>query len=328
MVFGLAKTTVAQDEARTEAIQLYNDAQELAGSNEFTSAIELYRDALRISRANNLTDITELIVERLPRVYQTRASNAYRDYQSQRTMQSLNSAIDYFKASEQAATEFNDSQVAQQAAGAIPQLYYIRSILHFRQDNLTNAMEDLDIAIEMNPNYAVAYYQKGIVQKQMTPNDVDAFMQWYDRAIQIAQNTNDTRTLNNARSGATEELIFRAVNLADERRFADAVVLLDRVENYDPSSYEAKFRLAEIANLRGNWSNAETNARLALDLHTGGVADKAKIYFELGTALKGQGNFQAACSAFENARFGAFTEPANHELQFELKCEGHATTGR
>lgn len=328
MVFGLAKTTVAQDEARTEAIQLYNDAQELAGGNEFTGAIELYRDALQISRANNLTDITELIVERLPRVYQTRASNAYRDYQSQRTMQSLNRALDYFKASEQAAGEFNDTQVAQQAAGAIPQLYYIRSILHFRQDNLTNAMEDLDIAIEMNPNYAVAYYQKGIVQKQMTPNDVDAFMQWYDRAIEIAQNTNDTRTLNNARNGARDELIFRAVNLADERRFADAVALLNRVEEYDPNSYEAKFRLAEIANLRGNWSNAETNARRALDLHTGGVADKAKIYFELGTALKGQGNFEAACSAYENARFGPFTGPANHELQFELKCEGHTQSGR
>jgi len=328
MVFGLSKTTVAQDEARTEAIQLYNDAQELAGGNEFTGAIELYRDALQISRANNLTDITELIVERLPRVYQTRASNAYRDYQSQRTMQSLNRALDYFKASEQAAGEFNDTQVAQQAAGAIPQLYYIRSILHFRQDNLTNAMEDLDIAIEMNPNYAVAYYQKGIVQKQMTPNDVDAFMQWYDRAIEVAQNTNDTRTLNNARNGARDELIFRAVNLADERRFADAVALLNRVEEYDPNSYEANFRLAEIANLRGNWSNAETNARRALDLHTGGVADKAKIYFELGTALKGQGEFEAACSAFENARFGPFTGPANHELQFELKCEGHTQTGR
>lgn len=328
MVFGLANSTFAQDEARTEAIQLYNDAQELAGSNEFSGAIELYRDALQISRANNLDDITELIVERLPRVYQTRASNAYRDYQSQRTMSSLNRALDYFKVSEQAAREFNDSQVAQQAAGAIPQLYYIRSILHFREDNLTAAMEDLDTAIEMNPNYAVAYYQKGIVQKQMTPTDVDAFMYWYDRAIAVAQETNDTRTLNNATSGARDELIFRAVNLADERRFADAVALLNRVSDYDPNSYEAQFRLAEISNLRGNWSTAESSARRALDLHTGGVADKAKIYFELGTALKGQGNFGAACSAFENAIFGAFTEPANHELQFELKCEGHTPTGR
>lgn len=328
MVFGLANSTFAQDEARTEAIQLYNDAQELAGSNEFSGAIELYRDALQISRANNLDDITELIVERLPRVYQTRASNAYRDYQSQRTMSSLNRALDYFKVSEQAAREFNDSQVAQQAAGAIPQLYYIRSILHFREDNLTAAMEDLDTAIEMNPNYAVAYYQKGIVQKQMNPTDVDAFMYWYDRAIAVAQETNDTRTLNNATSGARDELIFRAVNLADERRFADAVALLNRVSDYDPNSYEAQFRLAEISNLRGNWSTAESSARRALDLHTGGVADKAKIYFELGTALKGQGNFGAACSAFENARFGAFTEPANHELQFELKCEGHTPTGR
>jgi hypothetical protein len=54
----------------------------------------------------------------------------------------------------------------------------------------------------------------------------------------------------------------------------------------------------------------------------------AKIYFELGMAYKGLGQKENACSAFENARYGDFTDPANHELQFELKCEGHTPTGR
>jgi tetratricopeptide (TPR) repeat protein len=38
----------------------------------------------------------------------------------------------------------------------------------FQTGEFDDAMEDLDMAIELNPNYAVAYYQKGIVQKQMT----------------------------------------------------------------------------------------------------------------------------------------------------------------
>lgn len=328
MALGLANTSSAQDEARAEAIDLYNTAQELAGNNDFTNAIDLYRDALDLSRENQLDDIIELVEERLPRVYGTRASNAYRDYQSERTLQSLNRALDYFKESEEAAREFNDAQVEQQAAGAIPQLYYVRSILNYRQENLDDAMADLDTAIELNANYAAAYYQKGIVQKALTPENADNFLQWYDRAIEVAREVNDTRTLNNARNGARDELIYRAVTLAEGREFSEAVSLLERVEQYDDSSYEAKFRLAEIANERGNWSNAESNARRALELHTGGVADKAKIYFELGTALKGQGSFDNACSAFENARYGDFTEPANHELQFELKCEGHSPTGR
>lgn len=324
MLISISQSVYAQDEARAQAVQLYNEAQELAGSNQFEDAIDVYRETLGLAKQNQLDDIVELIEERLPRVYASRASNAYRTYESTRTLSSVNDALDYFKESEEAATEFNNPQIEQQAANAIPQLYYVRSILNFRQDNLAAAMSDLDNAINLNANYAAAYYQKGIVQKQMAPNDVDGFMRWYDMAIEVASRVNDNRTLENAQNGARDELIFRAVNLADERRYADAIELLQRVPDYDPTTDESHYRLAEIYNRRSNWSNAETSARRALELHTGGVADKAKIYFELGTALKGQGNFTAACSAFENARFGNFTEPANHELQFELKCEGHS----
>lgn len=324
MLVGITQSVYAQEEARAQAVLLYNEAQELAGNNQFADAISVYRETLEIARDNQLNDIVELVEERLPRVYASRASNAYRTHQNERTISSVNTALEYFKESQEVASEFDNNQIAQQAANAIPQLYYVRSILNFRQDNFPAAMSDLDNAIELNTNYAAAYYQKGIVQKQMTPNDIDAFMYWYDTAIQVASRVNDNRTLQNAQNGARDELVFRAVNLAEERRFNDAINLLQRVEDYDSSSYEANYRLAEIYNLRSNWSSAEVSARRALELHTGGVADKAKIYFELGTALKGQGNFGAACAAFENARFGNFTEPANHELQFELKCEGHA----
>jgi hypothetical protein len=45
-------------------------------------------------------------------------------------------------------------------------------------------------------------------------------MQWYDRAIEVAQETNDNRTLENARNGARDELIYRAVILKEERQFS------------------------------------------------------------------------------------------------------------
>ncbi len=324
MLISVTQSVYAQDEARAQAVQLYNEAQELAGSNQFADAIDVYRETLDLANQNQLEDIVELIEERLPRVYASRASDAYRNYQSTRTLTSVNYALDYFKDSQEVAIEFNNPEIRQQAEMAIPQLYYVRSILNYRQENFEDAMSDLDNAINLNANYAAAYYQKGIVQKQMTPDDVDGFMRWYDMAIEVASRVNDNRTLQNAQEGAHDELIFRAVNLSDERRFDEAIELLQRVEDYDETSDEAQYRLAEIYNRRTSWSNAEASARRALDLHTGGVADKAKIYFELGTALKGQGDFTAACSAFENATYGGFTEPANHELQFELKCEGHA----
>jgi len=323
-----AETSQAQEDARAEAIQLYNQAQELAGDRDFSGAIDLFRDALEIARENNIDDIVELVEGNLPQVARSRASAAYSQYQSERTLESINSSIRHFDAAREIGEEFNNQEVSQWATAAIPQLYYIRSVLHFRADNHSDAVEDLNTAMGLNANYAVAYYQKGIVMKAMHPDNLDMFMPWYDQAIEVAQRINDTRTLNNARNSARDELIFRAVNLADQRQYSRAIELLEKVESYDPSSATAHYRLAEIHNNRGNWDAAIRHANRSLELETGGVTDRAKIYFELGTAYKGKGDKENACSAFENARFGDFTEPANHELQFELRCEGHTASNR
>lgn len=328
LLLGFAELSIAQDEVRGEAIQLYNQAQEMAGQNEFDQAITLYQDAHSVAQENELTDIVDLVEERLPRIYASRASAAYQQFQSERSIESIDTAIEYFRESQEVAEEYGNDQVAQQAVGAIPQLYYVRSVLNFRQENLEQSLTDLNTALEMNPNYGTAVYQKAVVMKRMDPSNVEGWLSQYDQAIEIAQQNNNTKILTNATNGARDELIFRAVNLSEEREFTRAIELLNRAEQYDESAYQIPYRLAEISNKRANWSQAETYARNALDLHNGGVADKAKIYFELGTALKGQGNFENACSAFEDARYGDFTEPANHELQFELKCEGHSATGR
>lgn len=327
-MLGFAQLSIAQDEARGEAIQLYNQAIEMAGQSQFDEAISLYREALNVSQDNQLNDIAEQITQRLPRVYLSRAGGAYTQFQNERTIGNVDTAIEYFQEAQEAAEEFGNDQVAQQARGAVPQLVYVRSVINYRQENFDQALQDLNRALELNPNYAVAEYQKAIVMKRMNPENVEGWLAQYDRAIELAQQTNNTETLNNARDNAAEELVFRAVNLSENREFNRAIELLNMARNYDESAHQIPYRLAEISNKRANWSEAETYAREALNLHNGGVADKAKIYFELGTALKGQGQFENACSAFEDARYGDFTEPANHELQFELKCEGHSATGR
>lgn len=317
----------AQD-ARNEAIELYNQAQELAGSGEFENSIDLYRDALEIAQENDLSDITELIVERIPRVASSRASNAYRGYQNERTIESANQALEAFQEAKDIAEEFENNEVRQQAEGAIPQLYYIRAVLQYRSDNFDEALADLDTAIDMNENYAAAYYQKAVVIKKQSPEDVEGWLEWYDTAIEVAERVEDNRSLENAREGAAEELIYRASNLIDDENYNRALELLERVEQYDPESPDAQYRMATVHNERGRWDQALQHATRALELESGGVNDKAKIYFELGTAYKGQGQKEDACEAFENAKYGDFTENANHELQFELKCEGHTPTGR
>lgn len=327
MILGLSQQVTAQD-ARGEAVTLYNQAQELAGSNELEDAIATYRDALEIADENELQDISDRIRTNLARVYYTRASQAYQQFQQARSIPAVNTAIEYFEDAQDAGEEFNDEQVVQQTARALPQLHYLKSTIQFRNENYDAAMSSLETAIQLNPNYPTAYYQQAIVHKKQYPSQTDQTFEYYDQAIELAEQLGDNRTLNNARTGAAEELIYRANNLKDNNNYSRAVELLNRVTNYDPDNADAYYRLAEVQNLQGNFSQAIENANQALEYETGGVTEKAKIYFELGTAYKALGQNGNACSAFENANYGEFSDPASHELEFVLECEGYSSRRR
>lgn len=327
LTFGVTLTSEAQGDPRQEAVTLYNEGQELAGSGDYDSAISMFREALDIAEENQFDDIIEFVSEQLPRVYQSRASDAYRTYQSERTVEAANTAIDYFEDTQEVAEEFGNDEIAQRARGAVPQLHYVLGVLQFRQENYDASLTSLDTAIEMNPNLPAPYYQKAVVLKRINPEDIETALEWYDLAIDAAERANDTRTLQNARNGAHDELVFRAVNLTEERQFDRAIELLNRALQYNSTSADAHYRMAEIYNLRSRWDSALEHANQALEYEGGGVTDRAKIYFELGTAYKGKGDKNNACEAFENAAYGQFSDPANHELQFVLKCEGHTPTG-
>jgi len=328
LALGATTSATAQEDLEGEAITLYNNAQELAGAGELLDAIETYRAALDIAQENDLEDIEERVIGQLPRVYYSRASRAFQQYQQERTVEAADRAIKYFTDAKEAGEEFGDDRVIQQTTGALPQLYYLKSTVQYRNENYAAAMESLDKALELNPNYPTAYYQRAIVHKKQNPEDIDQALVYYDRAVELAQEVGDNRTLNNARQSAAQELVYRAVTLKDNDRYSRAIELLNLVENYDSEYADAYYRLAEIHNLRGNFEQAIKHANRALELETGGVTDKAKIYFELGVAYKGLNQQENACNAFENANYGDFSEPSSHELQFVLECEGYSSTGR
>ena len=325
MTLGFSQLASAQDDARGEAVTLYNQAQELAGSGELEDAIATYRDALEIADDNELQDISERIRGNLARVYYSRASRAFQQFQQQRSIESVNQTIEYFEDAQEAGQEFNDDQVVQQTTRALPQLHYLKSTIQFRNESYDAAMQSLDTAIELNPNYPTAFYQRAIVHKKQYPERIEQTLEYYDRAIELAEELGDNRTLNNAQNSAAEELIFRANNLKENNNYSRALELLNRAPNYDPDNPDAYYRLAEVHNLQGNYNEAIEHANQALEYETGGVTERAKIHFELGTAYKALGQNGNACTAFENANYGDFSDPAAHELEFVLECEGYTS---
>lgn len=304
----------------------FNNAREMAENRNFVDAIELYRESLELSGSadcENCEDIVERIESQIPRVYFTRASDAFQTFRQDQSPEAADQAIEYFQDAREAGEEFGDDEVRDRSEAVIPSIHYNKSLVQYQQEDYEGAIESLDRAIELNENYTLAYYQKAIVLNN-SDSDLDEVMEWFDTAIEVGEQVGDNENVQRAQRRAGEELVYQAVQRKDEERYGEALQLLERAETYVPDNVDLHYRYAEVYNNRGNYDSAIEHANRALELESGSVTERAKIYYELGLAYKGQENVDQACNAFEEAAYGDFRDPAHHEMEYELECEGFA----
>lgn len=324
LLIGFATNVTAQN--RAAAVQAYNKALDLQNAKNYEQAIDMFAQAkAQAQQAEDAgekgQDIIDLVNNKLPRLYYNLAGSKYSEFQQSKTMTSLNASIDAFKEAGAIAEEYDDEEFVSKSSQVVTKLLYTKSILQYRSQNLDAAIATLDQVTQRNPNYAQAYYQKGIVTKNKEGSTVDEFLGLMDKAIEVGNANNNSDVVSRARESAVENLIFRGANATDAKNYSRAVNLLNRALNYDAQNANVHYRLAEAFNKQVKSDQAISHARKALDYENGGRTDKAKIYFELASALKIKGNVEEACNAFKNAAYGEFKSPAEHQMEYELKCE-------
>lgn len=318
-----AADAVAQNnEQRRAAVQAFNEARELAQNQQYEQSIEKFKEA--ISEGESLgeggADIVRLSKKQLPNIYYEKALNSYRTFQSSQTISNLNATITAFEEAANAADQYGNSKVAQQSRSNMTKLTYAKSRLQYSQQNYEAALETIEQVIADNPNYATAYYHKGLILKKQEGN-FDAALATFDKAIEIAEKNGDTQVASNARENASGELVYRGAKQTESQNYATAIEYLNRALEYNPESADAHYRLAQAYNDRGSFDQGLQHAQKALELENGGRTAKAKIYFELASAYKGKGDFSQACDAFADAAYGPFKSSAEHQMEFELNCD-------
>lgn len=328
----VAIPALAQTQA--DAITAFNKGYEEANAGNYDAAIEAYREALTI--ANQLgpdgEEIKGKAENQIPVVQFKKAASVYQKFQKSRSIEDINATIAAFEKVVEVGNEFNDERVTPRAKGNIPRLYYSKSVLLYGNGDYEAAMEAVDQAINKNSNYATAYYHKAKILKKQGDTDgdgimdenIDEAMQWYDRAIQVANTHGQDETAETASEAAHDELLAVGTRASEAGDSDYAIEILTQALNYNDQSANVYYRLAEAYNKASNAESAIKNAEKALELETGGRTDKAKIYYELGFAQQTLGNKSAACDAFTNALYGPFKSPAEHKMEFELKCDSTA----
>lgn len=312
---------MAQDQ--TAAITAYNEARELAQAKNYLAAIDKYSEAIDIASqlGDEGQDIKARSEKQIPKLYFTVAVDAFNEFRSGPSLAKLDTAIVLFFQSQEIGISSGDTDVQRKSTSVLAQLNYQKGLMLFKREMFVESEIALDEAIRINPNYAKAYYQKALVHKKNSPEDVDGFMGWYDQAIATAIRVKDSEVERLANQSAHGDLLFRGAKAIEAGNSSQAIELLESSLDYYSESADSYYRLAEASNKLTRYNDAVRYSRQALSFETGGNTDKAKIFFELGLANQMLENKGEACSAFESASYGSFKQPSEYKIEFELKCE-------
>ncbi|MDZ7773283.1 MAG: tetratricopeptide repeat protein [Balneolaceae bacterium] len=327
LVVGLAAADLrAQD--RAAAVEAFNTARDLAQQGNYEKAISQYNQA----RANAVAlgeegqDIVERIEDALPRVHFFQARSIFESNNPPSSVEQYDQIISAFSEAASVGEDYGDTEIQTKAAGVVTQMYNNKASYLIRQENYEEALTAVNVALERNPSYSNALYQKALALKNLQ-RPQEEVLAAYDKAIEVAEQQGNSQVQNSASESAANYLFAMGADHAMNDNYTQAIELLNGSPGTRaPGVADAYDRLAFTYNKRSDWQQGLDYARQALEYSTGGAADQAKIYYELGLAYKGMGNTEEACSAFRNALHGDFTDPARNQIEEQLECE--SSTGQ
>lgn len=321
-VLGIMADIQAQD--RRSVVKTYNKGIELKQSGDFEQAVNTFNQT--ITNAEELGEEGQDLVERakgqLVDTYYKKAVSKYKDLQKNQSLQNFDTAISAFQDAREVAEKHENAKVQKKINQIIPQLYYNKGVFAYKSGSNDLSLEALNKAVEMNSNYANAYYQIAIVRKNTDRVEQDEVISAFEKALEIGNKTNNSSVIEESKKQLGGIYLTRGHNLVEKKKqVQQGIQAYEKALEYTPESAQVFFRLAEAHNKIQEWKQAKNYAEKGLNLESGGRTDKAKYYFELGTAYQGMGQKQQACNAFSNAAYGSFKSPAEHAMEYDLECE-------
>ncbi|MCK4701384.1 MAG: tetratricopeptide repeat protein, partial [Bacteroidales bacterium] len=199
----------------------------------------------------------------------------------------------------------------------VPQLYMVLGNSLMKQ-NPQEALENLDKAIELNPNLTKAYLSKGLVYKGL--GDEVNMKASLSKTIEVGFASNDIKTANTAEQVLRTFYFNNAVKSLQAGNMAEAEAGFKSAIEYGSKNPTVYFQLGKIYNSKKQYELAVKTLKRAEEFEKGGDVEKAGIFYEMGNAYIGLGNNSEACNAYKKAIYGDYAEGAKYQINEVLKC--------
>lgn len=297
-----------------QAGEKFNEANQAVKANKFDLALQMYEDAVEI--ASQLGEEGEMIVvnsqSQIPSLHYKIGVADYKNKKVDKAISEFEKAIDF-------GIKYNDPETVTKATETIPKLYYAQGNTYYKNEKYGEALEQFKKAAEMSPDYSRAYWGMGLAYNKLgdTENMKDAFV----KAQELATADGDDKMLAKINKNAKKILQSKGAKKLQAQQWDAALMCLDASLIFDPDNADTFYYVALANNGMKNFDAAIEAAQKGIDISAAkGPEYQAKLYYELGNALKAKGQNTKACQAYTSAKHGTFAESANYEITQVLKC--------
>jgi len=228
-------------------------------------------------------------------------------------------SVEMLDASIEGFNKVNDSRSASRSLSTILSIRNVQGASALNEGNYTEALSFYDDALGRDPNYTKGYLGKLLVYDKM--QDLDRMEEIASMGIMVCEQENDNRTAGDIKKVMRTQYFQEAQKEMAEQEYSQAEIHLENSIEYGNSNVIAYYQLGLAQKNQEKWNDAVASFNKALELETGGAADKAKIFFGLGESYQALGQSDQACSAYKNAMFGDFAEAAKYQVENILECD-------
>ena len=309
---GLIGLAQQHDDPQVQADELFNEGNSLLRAGNLAAAVDKYSEALDIVEDHRYYYQKGVALLRMQR-FDDAISSFNEALEHGSDMETVGRALAgaYMGLGEELFSAGNYSGAIQYYTEAVginpdPRFYNRIAIAKRRNNQEQEAVENFQQAIEMNPNYAVAY--AGLGGAYVGLQQYDDAIEAYSTALEIEP------AMQQARRGLATAYTAKGNEILERGRVNEAISTLEQAIEANEQHSQAYLLLAVANNRVGNYQRAEEHARNAIEFKTGG--QKGGEYFELGVALRNQGRTQEAIAAFEEAaKDSRYRRNAEYELE-------------
>lgn len=314
-IFLIGFAWVIQADAQTlaDAQKAYNEAVTQAQEDNFVGAISAVEKCIELctSVGEEAADLKVMAESKLPEYHFNQGSKLAKEKKNEEAIASFKTAADLAK-------EYKNTAVADRVTTTLSQLYTNMAYSLLKEKQVEESLSYLDQALALDPNYGTAWYIKCFALR--TADDAVNLEKAVDDGIAACVESNDMRNMPKIQKIGRDYFLKKAQTAVAGSNFEEGVAMAEKSIKYDQSFKDTYYYLGTAYNGVENYEKAAEAANKGLALEDGDAEKKAKYYYTLGVALKGQGDKEGACAAFQNALYGPFEENAKYAIEHELKC--------